>query len=181
MCLRLGRRWGDRQNCKLVAGIRLFIIVAVHLGQATFKSVERLRSTPSRAGGGPKRGLTLEKCRRLRRCGPCGPLFSRLYCESVQKFEVMFRFQMYPPNKRFEPLCSSVNTNCTEQWTHRVTDRDNLVFGSDRTPNTSSEPLFSCTDTNCTGQTDRQTDRQTKCQTSPSCFTFFKGATAKTA
>ena len=83
-------------------------------------------------------------------------VFSRLYCESVQKFEVMFRFQMYPPNKRFEPLCSSVNTNCTEQWTHRVTDRDNLVFGSDRTPNKSSEPLFVCTYTNCTGQTDRQ-------------------------
>ena len=38
---------------------------------------------------------------------------------------------------------------------HRVTDRDNLVFGSDRTPNKSSEPLFACKDTNCPGQTDK--------------------------
>ncbi len=47
-CLRLGRRVGDRQNCKLVVGID-----CVHLGKATFESVERLQSTPSRAEGGP--------------------------------------------------------------------------------------------------------------------------------
>ena len=81
---------------------------------------------------------------------------------------------MYPPNKRFEPLCSSVNTNCTEQWTHRVTDRDNLVFGSDRTPNTSSEPLFSCTDTNCTGHTDRQNIKHL-----PVASLFLKGLPPK--
>ena len=41
------------------------------------------------------------------------------------------------------------------QWT-LDTDRDNLVFGSDRTPNKSSEPLFACTDTNCPGHTDKK-------------------------
>ncbi len=38
----------------------------------------------------------------------------------------------------------------------RDTDRDNLVFGSDRTPNKSSEPLFAFTDTNCPGQTNKK-------------------------
>ena len=75
------------------------------------------------------------------------------------------------PNKRVEPLCSSVNTNCTGQG---HTDRDNLVFGSDRTPNKSSEPLFACTDTNCPGQTDRQ-----NVLTSPSASLFLKGLPPK--
>ena len=51
------------------------------------------------------------------------------------------------------------------------------LFGFECTPNKRLEPLCSSVNTNCTGHT----DRHTKCLTFPSCFPFFKGATAKTA
>ena len=73
------RRVGDRQNCKLVVGID-----CVHVGKATFESVERLQSNPSRAEGGPFT-FTLSQ---LQSAELLGSTFSRLYCESVQKLEV---------------------------------------------------------------------------------------------
>jgi hypothetical protein len=52
-CLRLGRRWGTDKTANWLCR-QMIAANAANQGEATFESIERLRSTPSELGAAPK-------------------------------------------------------------------------------------------------------------------------------